>query len=92
VIPEFVVKQGDTLLRNRPPAVQTPKAHEGTARREARLEAFVFYRPSPPRGKTTNAFGKLRALEVRLVREVKVLNLFSVATRTPYAPSNLAAM
>ncbi len=36
-------------------------------------------RPSPPHGKTTNDFGKLRALEVRLVREVKVLNQFFAA-------------
>jgi hypothetical protein len=36
----------------------------------------LFKWPSPPRGKTANEFGKLRALEVRLVREVKVLNRF----------------
>ncbi len=64
-------------IANKKCAASAPEAARSccVAQRATRGK-FGFRRPSPPLGKTTNAFGKLRALEVRLVREVKVLNQF----------------
>jgi hypothetical protein len=76
-----LAKHGNTVLRNRPPAVQTPKAHEGTAWREARLDVFVISIGPPLLVENNEHIGKLRALEVRLVREVKVLNQFFCEVR-----------
>jgi hypothetical protein len=45
-------------------------------RREARLDVFVISIGPPLLVENNEHIGKLRALEVRLVREVKVLNQF----------------
>jgi hypothetical protein len=48
-------------------------------RREARLDVFVISIGPPLLVENNKHIGKLRALEVRLVREVKVLNQFFAA-------------
>jgi hypothetical protein len=69
-------------IANRKCAASAPEAaRSDRVAQRATHGKFGFHRPSPPRGKTTNAFGKLRALEVRLVREVKVLTHFHRSTR-----------